>query len=159
MAFTLTSSAFSEGAPIPARYSCDGADVSPPLAWRGAPAGTKSFALICDDPDAPRGTWVHWVLYNLPATMNELPEGVNKTAALRELGGAWQGLNSGKRTGYNGPCPPPGGPHRYFFKLYALDHLLKLDANSTKADVERAMDGHALSQAHVMGTYQRRASR
>jgi Raf kinase inhibitor-like YbhB/YbcL family protein len=155
MAFILTSSAFAEGAAIPAKHSCDGADVSPPLAWNGAPANTRSFALICDDPDAPRGTWVHWVLYNLPPTLTALPEGVNKTAALKELGGAWQGLNSGKRTGYSGPCPPPGGPHRYFFKLYALDHLLKLDANATKADVERAMDGHTLSQAHVMGTYRR----
>ena len=156
MPFVLTSTAFTEGEPIPAKYSCEGADVSPPLAWSGAPAATKCFALICDDPDAPRGTWVHWVLYNLPATLTALPEGVNKTAALRELGGAWQGINSDKRTGYSGPCPPPGGPHRYFFKLYALDQLLRLDANATKTAVERAMDGHTLSQAHIMGTYQRR---
>src|SRR5438445_8321821 len=155
MSIELTSTAFSEGATIPKHRTGDGPDKSPPLNWTDPPAGAQSFALICDDPDAPRGTWVHWVLYNLPATLAALPEDIPKTAALRELGGAWQGLNSGKRTGYNGPCPPPGGPHRYFFKLYALDHLLKLDANSTKADVERAMDGHALSQAHVMGTYRR----
>ena len=152
----LLSTTFANGQPIPRDCTCDGENRSPHLAWSEIPVDTRSFALVCDDPDAPRGTWVHWVLYNLPSTLSALPEGVPKTAALRELGGAWQGLNSGKRIGYNGPCPPPGGPHRYFFKLYALDHLLKLDANATKADVERAMDGHTLSQAHVMGTYQRR---
>src|SRR5437762_5855558 len=114
MKIELTSPAFREDETIPKKHTGDGEDLSPALAWSGAPAGTKSFALICDDPDAPRGTWVHWVLYNLPATLAALPEDIPKTAALRELGGAWQGLNSGKRTGYSGPCPPPGGPHRYF---------------------------------------------
>ncbi len=155
MAFNLTSSAFSEGAPIPAQYTCEGADVSPPLAWSGAPANTKSFALIADDPDAPRGTWVHWVLYNLPASVGALPEGVSNVNTLQGLGGARQGMNGSNHTGYSGPCPPPGKPHRYFFKLYALDQPVALAANATKADLERAMTGHIVAQTQTMGTYQR----
>src|SRR6266705_7165499 len=153
MSIEITSTAFQAEEPIPKQYTGDGADRSPPLHWSEPPSGTKSIALICDDPDAPRGTWVHWVLYNLPATLTALPEDIPKTAALRELGGAWQGLNSGKRTGYNGPCPPPGGPHRYFFKLYALDGKLNLKAGATKADVEKAMQGHVLAQGELMGRY------
>src|SRR5213593_2805739 len=116
----IKSQAFPQGGPIPARYTCDGQDVSPPLSWSGAVAGTKSFALIADDPDAPAGTWVHWVLWNLPATVSELPENVAKVETL-DLGGARQGRTDFRRPGYGGPFPPPGPAHRYFFKLYALD--------------------------------------
>src|SRR6266540_1402431 len=124
MAFSLTSTAFTDGAAIPVKYTCDGADVSPPLAWSGAPAGTKSFALICDDPDAPRGTWVHWVLFNLPAQEKELAEGTPTSARLPNS--ARQGKNDFGNIGYGGPAPPKGKPHRYFFKLYALDQTLDL---------------------------------
>lgn len=148
MAITLTSTAFGDGTPIPVKYTCDGADVSPPLAWSGAPAGTKTFALICDDPDAPGKTWVHWVLYNLPGSAGQLGEST--------FGGALQGMTDFGRPGYGGPCPPPGKPHRYFFKLYALDGPLSLKAGATKADVERAMQGHVLAQAQLMGTYGRK---
>jgi Raf kinase inhibitor-like YbhB/YbcL family protein len=151
----LTSSAFADGAPIPVKHTCDGPDVSPPLAWADTPANTKSFALIMDDPDAPMGTWVHWVLWNLPGTRDSLPENVSKTGESKELGGALQGNNTWPKVGYYGPCPPPGKPHRYFFKLYALDGLLSLKAGATKADVERATQGHVLAQAQVMGTYGR----
>ena len=149
----LTSTAFENGRPIPVRHTGDGADVSPPLQWSGAPEGTKSFALICDDPDAPAGTWVHWVLYGLPAATKELPE---KIPAVESLpGGARQGLNDFRRIGYGGPLPPPGGPHRYFFKLYALDAEPALRSRATKADLVRAMAGHILGEAQLMGTYQR----
>ncbi len=154
MAFALTSTAFTDGTAIPAKYTCDEADVSPPLAWSGAPAGTVSFALIVDDPDAPAGTWVHWVLYNLPATTAELPENVAKVETL-DLGGARQGRNDFQRPGYGGPCPPPGPAHRYFFKLYALDAPLRLKAGATKQDVEAAMKGHILATAQLVGTYAR----
>jgi hypothetical protein len=153
MAFQLTSSAFQAGAAIPAKYTCDGADVSPPLAWTGAPSATKSFALICDDPDASVGTWIHWVLYNIPAASSGLPEAV---AAEDELSdGSRHGRNSWGRIGYGGPCPP-SGTHRYFFRLYALDTDLALAPGATKADVLRAMDGHVLASAELMGTYRRR---
>ena len=122
----LTSTAFTNGAPIPARYTCEGKDLSPPLRWSGVPAGAKSLALIADDPDAPVGTWVHWVLYDLPPSLAELSEDVPKTQTI--AGGARQGLNDFRRPGYGGPCPPPGKPHRYFFKLYALDKPLELQA-------------------------------
>jgi len=151
--FTIKSSAFDEGATIPKRYTCDGADVSPPLSWSGTPAGTKSYALICDDPDAPMGTWVHWVLWGLPPDTMALLEGVPAQAVMAS--GVRQGLNSGARVGYNGPCPPPGNPHRYFFKLYALDATLTLPANANKAALETAMKGHILAQAQVMGKYGR----
>jgi Raf kinase inhibitor-like YbhB/YbcL family protein len=154
MAFTLTSTAFGDGAAIPAKYTCDGVDVSPPLAWSGPPPGTRSFALIADDPDAPAGTWVHWVLYNLPADVSELPENVAKVESL-DLGGARQGRNDFRHPGYGGPCPPPGPAHRYFFKLYALDTRLELKAGAQKKDVEAAMEGHVLGSAQLMGTYGR----
>jgi len=154
MAFILTSAAFKDGAPIPAKYTCDGVDVSPPLAWSGAPAGTRSVALIADDPDAPGGTWVHWVLYNLPAEVSDLPENIAKVESL-DLGGARQGRNDFRRPGYGGPCPPPGPAHRYFFKLYALDTRLELKAGAQKKDVEAALEGHALGSAQLMGTYAR----
>jgi Raf kinase inhibitor-like YbhB/YbcL family protein len=150
----LTSNAFKEGQPIPVQYTCDGKDVSPPLQWTGAPANTRSLALIADDPDAPAGTWVHWVLYDLPASATELAEDTPKSQHLS--GGAKQGLNDFRRLGYGGPCPPPGKPHRYFFKLYALDTRLELKPGATKAEVERALQNHILGQAQLMGTYQRK---
>ncbi|MGH7606831.1 MAG: YbhB/YbcL family Raf kinase inhibitor-like protein [Gemmatimonadales bacterium] len=151
----LTSAAFADGRPIPVAHTCDGADVSPPLAWSGAPAGTQQFALICDDPDAPGKTWVHWVLFNIPGTVSRLAEHVGKTETLSDLGGAMQGTTDFEDVGYGGPCPPPGKPHRYFFKLYALDAPLGLRPGVTKADVERALEGHVLAQAQLMGTYAR----
>ena len=154
MAFILTSAAFKNESTIPGKHTCDGVDVSPPLAWSGTPAGTRSVALIADDPDAPGGTWVHWVLYNLPAEVSELPENIAKVESL-DLGGARQGRTDFRRPGYGGPCPPPGPAHRYFFKLYALDTRLELKAGAQKKDVEAAMEGHVLGSAQLMGTYAR----
>ncbi len=153
MAFQLTSSAFPAAGAIPAKHTCDGADVSPPLAWTDPPSATRSFALICDDPDAPMGTWVHWVLYNIPASSRGLPEAIPGEQELAD--GSRHGRNSWGRTGYGGPCPP-SGTHRYFFRLYALDTDLDLAPGATKADVLRAMDGHVLASAELMGTYRRR---
>lgn len=151
----LRSPAFSHNGAIPRQYTCEGADVSPPLQWHGIPAGTKSLALIVDDPDAPdprapRRTWVHWVLFNIPPTATALPEGVRSDQLPH---GTREGINDWKRTGYGGPCPPIGR-HRYFFKLYALDTLLALD-KPTKAELETAMRGHILAEAVLIGTYQR----
>ncbi len=154
MAFSLSSTAFKDGAAIPIKHTCDGADVSPPLAWSSAPAGTRTFALIADDPDAPAGTWVHWVLYNLPGAVSDLPENIAKVESL-DLGGARQGRNDFRRPGYGGPCPPPGPAHRYFFRLYALDASLTLKAGAQKKDLEAAMEGHVLGSAQLMGTYAR----
>jgi Raf kinase inhibitor-like YbhB/YbcL family protein len=152
-AMKLTSKAFEDGKTIPVQHTGDGADVSPPLQWGGAPAATKSFALICDDPDAPMGTWVHWVIYGLPAATKELPE---KVAAEESLpSGARQGVNDFRRIGYGGPLPPPGKPHRYFFKLYALDAEPPLKPGATKPELLRAMEGHILAQAQLVGTYRR----
>jgi Raf kinase inhibitor-like YbhB/YbcL family protein len=142
----LSGSAITEGAPIPKKYTADGVDVSPALQWQGAPPTTKSFALICDDPDAPRGTWVHWVLFNLPADKTELPEAVPATVGV-------QGKNDFGKLGYGGPSPPKGKPHRYFFKIYALDALLDLKAGATKPQLEKAMAGHILAQGQLMGTW------
>jgi len=153
MAFELASSAFAAGATIPTKHTCDGPDLSPPLSWSGAPAGTKSFALVCDDPDAPVGNWVHWVLYDLPAGTTQLPEGVAATATLPA--GGRQGVNDFKRTGYGGPCPPRGKPHRYLFKLYALDAKLDLAPGATKRALLDALKGHTLGEAELMGRYQR----
>lgn len=150
----LTSITFEEEKAIPTRYTGDGADISPPLQWSGAPDETKSFALICDDPDAPMGTWVHWVIHGLPAAAAGLPEGVVAVESLPD--GGSQGLNDFHRIGYGGPLPPPGRPHRYFFKLYALDAGLPLKPRATKAELLRAMEGHILAQAQLMGIYQRR---
>lgn len=155
MTFELTSRAFGEGERIPTRHTCDGPDVSPPLSWSDAPAATKAFALICDDPDAPRGTWVHWVLYDVLTGIAALPEGVPSKEVLPNLGGAKQGRSDFGRIGYGGPCPPPGKPHRYFFKLYALDRALGLQAAARKVDVEREMQGHVLAHAQLMGTFGR----
>jgi len=150
--FALTSTAFAEGEPIPSKYTCDGEDISPPLQWRDVPEGTRSFALIADDPDAPRGTWDHWLLYNLPAEARNLPEGVPAEAELSD--GSRHGQNSWSRLGYGGPCPP-SGTHRYFFKLYALDTLLELDAGASKERLSQAMEGHVLAEAVLMGVYTR----
>jgi hypothetical protein len=128
------------------KYTCDGQDISPPLEWSGTPEGTQSLVLISDDPDAPVGTWVHWVLFDLPADTNSLPEGA------QDLG--TDGNNSWRRPGYGGPCPP-SGTHRYFFKLYALDTALNLEAGASKEQVEKAMQGHILAQGELMGKYER----
>ncbi len=148
----LTSPAFEEGGKIPPQYTCDGKDISPPLQWSEVPAGTKSFALICDDPDAPMGTWVHWVIFNIPDSVRQLPEAVPTTEHLKD--GSMQGTNDFKRSGYGGPCPP-GGTHRYYFKLYALDTVLNLKAGATKAQLLEAMKGHILAEAQLMGKYGR----
>lgn len=157
MALVLSSGAFAAGGAIPARHSCDGQNASPALAWSGVPAGTVAYALIVDDPDAPGGTWVHWVLYNLPGTQAALPEAVPTTDRLAGLGGALQGRNDFRRIGYGGPCPPPGRAHRYFFRLFALNAALSLAAGATRQEVERAMAGHVLAEATLMGTYARQA--
>jgi Raf kinase inhibitor-like YbhB/YbcL family protein len=153
MSFKLSTTAFQPGSDIPTKYTCSGADVSPALAWSDPPARTQSFALIADDPDAPVGTWVHWVAYDLPPNARGLPEGVPKTDAIS--GGGVQGRNDFGKAGYGGPCPPPGKPHRYFFKLYALDSRLNLKPGATKKAVEQAMQGHILGQAEIMGRFQR----
>lgn len=148
----LTSPAFADGQPIPAAYTCDGRDISPSLAWEEAPAGTASFALIGDDPDAPGKTWVHWVLYNIPAAVGRLPEALSTAAELPD--GSRQGWTDFGRAGYGGPCPP-SGTHRYSFTLYALDAALTLPARATKPQLEAAMRGHVLAEARLMGTYRR----
>lgn len=156
MRFALSSGAFADNAEIPRRHTCDGDDVSPALAWSGVPAAAKSLALIVDDPDAPdptapKMTWVHWVLYNIPPTASGLAEGV----APNELpAGTRQGLNDWKRTGYGGPCPPIGR-HRYFFKLYALDAVLPELKRANKAKLEAAMNGHIIAASELVGTYRR----
>lgn len=146
----LASTAFTDNSPIPVKFTCKGDDLSPALTWTDPPAGTKSFALIMDDPDAPMGTWVHWVLFNLPPTSRGLPEGVPTTPTLKE--GGVQGLTSARGTGYHGPCPP-SGTHRYFFKLYALDITLALDSTANKAALLEAMEGHILAESGLMGTF------
>jgi Raf kinase inhibitor-like YbhB/YbcL family protein len=155
MAFQLKSPAFEPGASIPVRHTCDGEDRSPRLEWTEPPAGTKTLALIVDDPDAPVGDWVHWVVSDLPAGTRSLAEGIPKDGRLKEPAGAVQGKNDFGRLGWGGPCPPPGKPHRYFFKLYALDVALGLEPGATKADVERAIRGHVLAKAEIFGTYAR----
>jgi Raf kinase inhibitor-like YbhB/YbcL family protein len=152
MEIKLTSSAFSEGGMIPRRYTCDAEDVSPDLSWSGLPEGTKSFALICDDPDAPMGTWVHWVLFNLPADLTALPVAIPPDKSLAN--GGVHGKNDFGRLGYGGPCPP-GGTHRYYFKLYALDAQLNLESGITKAQLLEAMQGHVLAEGQLMGKYKR----
>jgi hypothetical protein len=148
----ITSSAFEEGGLIPAKYTCDGADVSPPLQWDAVPEGTKSIALICDDPDAPMGTWVHWVLFNLPSDAKELAENIPAEETLPN--GAKQGVNDFGRVGYGGPCPP-SGTHRYFFKIYALDTEVVLEAGANKSQLLKAMEGHILGQGQLVGKYKR----
>jgi Raf kinase inhibitor-like YbhB/YbcL family protein len=149
----LKSSAFAAGGMIPKQYTCDGQDIAPPLSWSNVPAKTKSLALIADDPDAPMGTWVHWVMWNIPPTVRALGEHLPKTDTLPN--GIKQGMTDFKRIGYGGPCPP-SGTHRYFFKLYALDTTLNLPPTTTKKDLEKAMQGHILQQAELMGKYTRK---
>jgi hypothetical protein len=153
MAFQLRSSSFHENGTIPKRNTCDGADVSVPLSWTDPPEGVKSFALIVDDPDAPRGTWVHWVLYDLPAETEHLVEDMPRSEILND--GAKQGVNDFGRVGYGGPCPPPGSAHRYFFTLYALDRMTGLKPRATKQAVLHAIKGHTLGQAQWVGVYKR----
>jgi len=153
MTIELSSSAFEEGESIPRKYTGDGTDVSPPLTWSEPPAGTQSLALVCDDPDAPRGTWVHWVLFNLPSDLRELPEHVPPDAVLKNQ--ARQGRNDFGKIGYGGPAPPRGKPHRYFFKLYALDVVLPLTAGASRSQLLGAMEGHILAEGQLMGKYQR----
>lgn len=149
----LKSSAFAAGGMIPKQYTCDGQDIAPPLSWSEAPAKTKSLALIADDPDAPMGTWVHWVMWNIPPNVRALGEHLPKTDTLPN--GIKQGTTDFKRVGYGGPCPP-SGTHRYFFKLYALDTSLNLPPTTTKKDLEKAMQGHILQQAELIGKYARK---
>ncbi len=149
----LKSSAFEQSAMIPPKHTCDGQDVSPPLAWSDVPANTQSLALISDDPDAPRGTWVHWVAWNIPATARSLDENLPKRDSLPN--GIKQGTTDFRRIGYWGPCPP-SGTHRYFFKLYALDTTLNLPSSTTKRELEKALQGHILGQAELMGKYRRK---
>src|ERR1700736_425952 len=152
MTMKVTSSAFQSGQAIPATYTCDGVDISPPLHWSGVPAAAHSLALICGDPDAPVGTWVHWVFYDLPVPTTDLTEKVPTLETLPS--GAKQGINDFRRVGYAGPCPPPGKPHRYYFKLYALDADLALKPRANKAELLRAMEGHLLAEGQLMGIYQ-----
>lgn len=157
MPLILTSPAFADHAPIPAQYTCQGEDISPPLVWSGAPDGTRSYVLIVDDPDAPdpaapRMTWVHWVLYNIPASAHGLAANERQN---RPPPGTRDGVNDWKRGGYGGPCPPVGR-HRYFFKLYALDTELPDLRAPTKARIEQTIEGHVLAQAALVGTYQKR---
>jgi Raf kinase inhibitor-like YbhB/YbcL family protein len=147
----LTSSGFTSGSAIPNQFTCKGSDISPALQWSGAPANTASFAIIMDDPDAPAGTWVHWVIWNLPAATRSLPEGVPKREKLPD--GARQGRNSFEKVGYNGPCPPAGQTHRYFFRLYALDKGFSVEPYGGGTNVQVAMQGHILAQTEYMGTF------
>lgn len=152
MAIAITSAAFPDAGMIPKEYTCDGRNISPPLSWDGVPEGAGSLAIICDDPDAPAGTWVHWVLFNLPATVNELPQGIPPDEVLAN--GARQGMNDFRKFGYGGPCPP-GGTHRYYFKIYALNTELTQGPGITKAELLKAMKGHILAQGQLMGRYKR----
>jgi Raf kinase inhibitor-like YbhB/YbcL family protein len=149
----LSSTAFQDNGSIPSKYTCDAENVSPPLAWSGVPSAAKSIALIVDDPDAPAKTWVHWVAYDLPASVTELPEDAKSQPSL--AGGGKHGKNDFGKLGYGGPCPP-SGTHRYFFKIYALDVETGLQPGASKEDLLRAMEGHTLKQGELMGTYKRR---
>ncbi len=151
--FSISSLSFSNGGAIPKQHTCSGENFSPPLQWRNPPNGAKSFALIADDPDAPMGVFVHWVIYNLPADTCGLSEKASPQGALLE--GCVEGVNDFKRIGYSGPCPPPGKPHRYFFKLYALDTVVDIPGKATKALLIQKMQGHILDQAELVGLFGR----
>jgi Raf kinase inhibitor-like YbhB/YbcL family protein len=153
MEISLSSTAFREGEGIPAKYTCEGQDISPPLEWGELPPGTRAFALIMDDPDAPMGVFTHWVIFNIASDSHQLVEAIPTQDQLP--GGALQGKNDFGRTGYGGPCPPPGRPHRYQFTLYAMDHPLDLKAGVSKEQLLSAMQGHVLAQGQLTGTYQR----
>ncbi|TAL70183.1 MAG: YbhB/YbcL family Raf kinase inhibitor-like protein [Bacteroidetes bacterium] len=152
MSIQITSAAFTEGGMIPKVYTCEGRDISPPLSWSNLPEGTKSIALIHDDPDAPMGTWVHWIVYDIPDSETGLKEAVPTEKVLQN--GTRQGTNDFRRVGYGGPCPP-SGTHRYFFKLYALDKMLELEAGATKGQLLSAMEGHILGQGQLVGKYKK----
>ena len=153
MSFALTTTAFQDGGEIAKKFTCSGADLSPAFSWSSTPAQTRSLALTADDPDAPAGTWTHWALWNIPPHPGGLPEGIPADPELKN--GARQGRNDFGRIGYGGPCPPPGKPHRYFFRIYALDTVLPLKAGSSKADLQSAMKGHVLAESAWMGTFRR----
>ncbi len=152
ISLTVLSAAFALGETIPAKYTCSGANISPPLSWGEVPAGTQSIAVLSDDPDCPGG-WVHWVLFNLPPETKELPEGIAPTPRLPD--GSIQGITDFRRPGYGGPCPPPGKPHRYYFRVYALDRKLDLAPRATMDDVVKAMKGRILAQGETMGRFGR----
>ena len=150
MSFEISSPAFANGEAIPSDFSCDGRDIPPALMWTEPPAGTQSFALVMDDPDAPIGTWVHWIIFNIPASTRDLKEGTPIDPQLSD--GSLQGKTSAGSSGYHGPCPP-SGTHRYFFKLYALDGMLSLSSNADKKELLAAMEGHVLANTELMGTF------
>ena len=155
MSMTLTSQAFADGEPIPSKYTGDGQDISPPIQWANMPKGAISLALVCDDPDAPAGTWDHWIVYNIPATTEGAEEGISSTKAARKPPMWDEGLNSWGNVGYQGPKPPPGAPHHYVFTLYALDTALDLKAGLTKKSLLNTIKAHTLATARLVGTYQR----
>jgi Raf kinase inhibitor-like YbhB/YbcL family protein len=158
MEIEVSSAAFSESEAIPIQYTCDGANVSPPLRWGGIPKNSRSLAIICEDPDAPSGVFIHWVIYNLPPIVADLPEATPATEELAESG-AIQGRNDFNNIGYDGPCPPPGKAHRYLFHFYALDAKLQLQAGATAQEFESAAEGHIIAEGRLMGTYKRGARR
>lgn len=153
MSLAIKATAFANGGEIPKKYTCSGADVSPALVWNGVPSGAHSLALIVDDPDAPGGTWTHWLVWNMPVSLKALQEDVPAREVFEN--GACQGRNDFHRIGYGGPCPPPGKAHRYFFKLHAIDTRLDLKAGASRKDLDRALKGHIMAQAEWMGTYMR----
>lgn len=157
IALTVTSPAFQEGQPVPTRYTDDGADVSPPLQWSGAPQTTQEYALVCEDPDAPISEpWVHWVVYGIPANVTSFPEGKPKRSLPPDHAGMKEGMNTFRKTDYGGPAPPRGhGTHHYFFRLYAVDKKLDLPPGASKRDLFKALEGHVVAQGHLMGTYSR----
>lgn len=152
MEITIKSTSFEDGAMIPKKYTCDGDNVSPPLSWTSGPATTKTYAIICDDPDAPFGTWVHWVIFNIPANVKELPENVAKFKLLAN--GAVQGWDSAHQLGYQGPCPP-SGTHRYIFRIFALDVRMRLPPGSSAAELQKNIEGHILAKGQLTGRYKR----
>ena len=152
MTFRLTTTAFQDGGVIPKKFTCDGPDLSPKLTWTDPPAETQGFALIMDDPDAPAGTWVHWLLYDLPSGTRGLPEGIAKDRRLPD--GSHQGRNDFGKIGYNGPCPPRGAVHRYYFRLYALNRRTDLGPGASRSELERAMKDHILAQTELVGRFQ-----
>lgn len=153
MPIELTSPVFRDGEPIPSRYTCDGDDVSPPLQWRGVPEAAKSLAIICEDSEAPSGTFTHWLVYGLSPATSELPQGIHHLDVIPN--GARQGINDSRRVGYGGPCPPKGSVHRYVFRIFALDRELPLKPAATRADLLEAMKGHVLDEGRLTGTFRR----
>jgi len=153
LSLIVQSSAFTDRTFIPVEHTCDGEDLSPDLSWREVPVGIESFVIICDDPDAPGGNWVHWIIYDLPADLRSIPKGIDDLPKLPD--GSMQGKNDFDRIGYNGPCPPPGKPHRYKYKVYALDKKIGLPPGSSRTEVLKAIKGHIKSRGVLIGTYQR----